>query len=698
MSWSDDIRCLFCDGKLPLYRKITNGQFCSTPHRKAYWAEQERLAVERLHQTHDSIRAYMAPGAIQAILGEMPTPEEAAAEQRIYLEQIDIAGPAMGAYIRDTYFALPQWLPDSVATVDMVPLDVSGPVHWPVMDGITFEPRSLGSEQMTPLVHIEPRAIENAFFGFAGAIDPKAGTPGIDDIRLALDPVSPTAEIVQMMDQEIPGLLGFVKLPAIEVRDSSGAAHTVEPIAMLMRAQLPLNLFANRTLQPKPVATALLSAGLTKIEVKLLPAPLPKEALRAIDLRTAQEAPQFTLSTPPRMPRLKMAAGRRYPVETKPAIAMPAATTSEVYPAAPQAVLTSRAVQPIAAAEIEPGPAGMVSLACNTKAQDAVRTILPAPSAWTIAQPMGGKAMLPQSKLQPVDSTPSGADVLSQPMRPPVSPSKIKPWAPVVDFWNRAPRDLKMLVFALPILLGLALNPALPKVRVAAPKAANGIQKQVESAFSSQWVNVKQSMVERAAVALDEDFRSGLDDWATRGDATAEWSFDATGFVRPGSLALYRPSMNLSDYQVQFLGVIDKQALSWVVRAKDFDNFYVVKLVMLKSGPLPTIGVTRYSVVDGKADARVDTVAPIGARADQLYRVMMDVHGDDFALSVQGQLVDSWSEPRLRRGGIGFFSARGEQSRLRWVQITHQYDMLGRLCAYLAPYNMPAVDGGSSQQ
>ena len=123
-----------------------------------------------------------------------------------------------------------------------------------------------------------------------------------------------------------------------------------------------------------------------------------------------------------------------------------------------------------------------------------------------------------------------------------------------------------------------------------------------------------------------------------------------------------------------------------------------VLLVMLKSGPLPTIGVTRYSVVDGKADARMDTVARIDARADQLYRVRMDVHGDDFALSVQGQMVDSWSEPRLQHGGIGFFSARGEQSRLRWVQITHQYDMLGRLCAYLAPYNMPAVDGGSSQQ
>ncbi len=67
MSWADDIRCLYCDGRLPLYRKITNGQFCSGAHRKSYWQEHERLAVERLHQTHDSLRAYRPPGAVEAI-------------------------------------------------------------------------------------------------------------------------------------------------------------------------------------------------------------------------------------------------------------------------------------------------------------------------------------------------------------------------------------------------------------------------------------------------------------------------------------------------------------------------------------------------------------------------------------------------------------------------------------------------------
>jgi hypothetical protein len=141
--------------------------------------------------------------------------------------------------------------------------------------------------------------------------------------------------------------------------------------------------------------------------------------------------------------------------------------------------------------------------------------------------------------------------------------------------------------------------------------------------------------------------------------------------------------------------MIDKKAMSWVVRAVDFDNYYVVKLVVLKPGPIPTIGVTRYAVVNGQADSRADVVAPIdGVRNDMLYRVRMDVHGDEFALTVQGQLIDAWSEPRLPRGGIGFFSAHGEESRVRWVQVTHQYDMLGRLCAYLAPYNIPSTNGG----
>ena len=167
--------------------------------------------------------------------------------------------------------------------------------------------------------------------------------------------------------------------------------------------------------------------------------------------------------------------------------------------------------------------------------------------------------------------------------------------------------------------------------------------------------------------------------------STAEWTFDQAGFVLPGRVALYQPSLGLKDYELQFLGAIDKGSLSWVVRAADFQNYYVVKLAVIKPGVIPQLGIIRYSVINGKPVDRVDTPVALNTRTDSLYRVRMEMQGDHFSLSVQGQVIDAWTEARLRHGGVGFFTNRGEQSRIGWVQVTHQYDTLGRLFAYLAP-------------
>jgi len=51
---------------------------------------------------------------------------------------------------------------------------------------------------------------------------------------------------------------------------------------------------------------------------------------------------------------------------------------------------------------------------------------------------------------------------------------------------------------------------------------------------------------------------------------------------------------------VQFLGQISKKALGFVYRAADLDNYYVAKLVVMKPGPLPVIGLQRYAVINGK--------------------------------------------------------------------------------------------------
>jgi hypothetical protein len=764
MSWSTDIRCLYCDGKLPLFRKITNGQFCSAAHRKSYWQEQERLGVERLHETHDSLRAFRPKEGVEAILGYLPTypmPEpplsgliassipakqhesaplpigdtftyEADLSPQTALWAPEIAAerevdhqveepPLLAGFIPGDAMPQPRWPMDRLAIPEPAPMAATGPIWIPLRSvaALIREVVSAGAAA----IPLHPSAYEGT--RKVEPVDPA--------ISLCLDVVhstSPAGNALAAEDaakDEVPWAEKLLALAAFAAHDSISLGTRRDPwpaapFTKVQRARLPLATMEHRVALPVAMPRM---AGLRSLAIDQVPLVHGTwiDSLRA--LRSEGESPRYELATPAMRPRLRLAAGSRYAVTTRDPGAVPAPIEPEnLQPSATAVAIPERQAMAMSAAASSsgkdssgvqtpvPSAAGLVPLA-------AVRPNEPAPPApstqsFNPPQPLRTEPMRPASHLEPLDAKPvmdimapapqvarqePVKPVIEGPMAPPTDeiPAQATTWMHVAGFWKHAPRDLKLLVFGIPILLALALHPSLKKIPYTAPQQAGGIERKLERNFQSklkdQWVTVKQTMVDRAAVALDEDFRAGLDDWTSRG-GTTEWAFDATGFVRPGPLALYRPSVDLTDYQFQFLGMIDKKALSWVVRAADFDDYYVVKLVILKPGPVPTVGVTRYAVIHGQADSRADTTAFINAREDMLYRVHMDIHGDVFSLTVQGQLVDSWSEPRLRKGGVGFFTARGEASRLRWVQVTHQYDMLGRLCAYLAPYNIPSTNGG----
>ena len=261
--------------------------------------------------------------------------------------------------------------------------------------------------------------------------------------------------------------------------------------------------------------------------------------------------------------------------------------------------------------------------------------------------------------------------------------------------WRGAPRDLKLISVLLPVLLVVAVTGSVPKVPIPqlAPENLGQVQGQVQQVVIDHWKNLNQTISDRAAIEYADDFRSGLDAWESRSNLTRSWSYDVAGFVRPGPLAIFKPTVDLSDYRFEFLGQIDQKAIGWAFRAEDLNNYYAMKLVVVKPGPLPLVRIVRYAVINGKEGPHVDKPLPLSVRTDMLYRIQVNARGSDFTIMAQGQVVDFWSDDRLRRGGVGFFCNRGERARLSWVEVSHQYDALGRLCAYLAPYGIEGRNG-----
>lgn len=199
------------------------------------------------------------------------------------------------------------------------------------------------------------------------------------------------------------------------------------------------------------------------------------------------------------------------------------------------------------------------------------------------------------------------------------------------------------------------------------------------------WWEVPPVIAQRAAVELSDDFRSGLAHWQGGGDWSRSWTFDRAGFLQTGPLALFRPSKDLTNYEFEFLGQIQRKGMGWVVRARDLNNYQALKLAILGGGGVPEVVLIRYPVVGGKQGKVTERRVPLDLRQDTVYNIITRVNGSDFTVTVQGQVADYWSEPALAAGGVGLFSSKGEQARVRWVEVRHQNDTLGKLCALFAP-------------
>ena len=159
-----------------------------------------------------------------------------------------------------------------------------------------------------------------------------------------------------------------------------------------------------------------------------------------------------------------------------------------------------------------------------------------------------------------------------------------------------------------------------------------------------------------------ESFDSGLANWV---GTTEDWSCDAAG-VRTGSLALLMSSLDMHDYEMEFLARIENRSVTCVFRAAGDDQYYAATIASNQRGGLE---FTRRTVMGGASDAPV--IIPLSLTLSKsAFNVRLRALGNSFCLWVNGQKIADWTDSRLVAGGVGFVGTAKDRARIYWVKLS----------------------------
>jgi len=289
---------------------------------------------------------------------------------------------------------------------------------------------------------------------------------------------------------------------------------------------------------------------------------------------------------------------------------------------------------------------------------------------------------------------------------------------------NRLPSDLKWIAMVVPLILGIWVLarpassepakvsiPAAQETAAAEPEATESesqaavrpvsappvIEKaappkqEAKSAAAApaaeptRWEILQARIANRASVDLIEDFRNGLSQWEGRGEWSRTWTYDQSGTVRPGQMAIFQPTIALKDYTLEMKASIDRRSIQWVVRATNAQNYHLARLNVTPGAPLTKLEFERWSVVNGRVSKVTRFPLPHGGANQTLYTIRVETKGDSITTSLGDQVIDTFSDSRLPEGGIGLIGASEDRARIYGIHVSHQNDFLGKLCSFLAP-------------
>lgn len=219
----------------------------------------------------------------------------------------------------------------------------------------------------------------------------------------------------------------------------------------------------------------------------------------------------------------------------------------------------------------------------------------------------------------------------------------------------------------------------------AASLPANAPASLSAAAAPGRWEILTSRIAGRASVNLVEDFRNGLSKWEGRGEWARTWSYDRSGTVRPGHLAIYQPTVALRDYVVEMKASIDRRSIQWLVRASSPQNYHFARLNVTPGSPLTALAFERWTVINGRMGRVTRLPLPHAAANQTLFAIRVEVKGDSITTYLQDQVIDTFNDPRLQDGGVGLLGAQNDRPRIYGINVTHQNDFLGKLCSFLTP-------------
>jgi len=242
------------------------------------------------------------------------------------------------------------------------------------------------------------------------------------------------------------------------------------------------------------------------------------------------------------------------------------------------------------------------------------------------------------------------------------------------------------------MLPGPSGGSAYPPVPSLDPAVKRGPLDRVGDAFS----NMVRS---QAPITLRDDFGKGLKDWTTVVMRNVPKVDDPKGLalpagpniIHPGNLRIWNRSVALQNYQMEFMGELEKKSLSWAFRASDAKNYYATKIMITKPGPLPNAALVRYVMMNGRVWDTAQLPIPVTLERGGNYKVRVSVQDDRFITYLNGQVISSWSDKRLHRGGVGFFSDEDDPQKVDWVSLSERDSFLGKVLAHFYLIMMPGA-------